>query len=144
MKICVMYRSPPIPKLVKPPDPSDGAKWLMVIGGVLLAGFAVWKLREPPGLVVYDSREFQEAVDAWCDVVRTRQNTPRSLKRFMNRVRYLAMHQMPPEPRDSWMSELIQRVAQKLGYSPSKAAGGSAFPCDAGIDAGCAYPLFTT
>jgi hypothetical protein len=72
----------------------------MVIGGLLLAGFAVWKLRERPGLVVHDSREFGEALDAWCDVVRTRQNTPRSLKRFMNRVRYLAMHQMPADHTD--------------------------------------------
>ena len=92
----------PTPKLMKAAEPSSGAKWLMVIGGVLLIGFAVWKLREPPGLVVYDSREFQEAIHAWCDVVRTRQNTPRSLKRFMNRVRYLAMHQMPlDEARDA-------------------------------------------
>jgi hypothetical protein len=90
----------PAPKLTKPAEPSDVAKWLMVIGGALLAGFAVWKLREPPGLIVHDSREFQEALDAWCDVVRARQNTPRSLKRFMNRVRYLAMRQMPPDPRD--------------------------------------------
>lgn len=113
----------PAPKLTPPRPPIDAAKWLIAAGFLMLGGFGIWKLREPMGLVVHDSEEFTRAIDAWCDVVRLRRNTPRSLKRFMNRVRYMAMHQMPPEPRESWFSGLLQRkgTAQPLEEEFSEA-----------------------
>jgi hypothetical protein len=47
---------------------------------------------------VRDSPRFHAAVNKWEPLVSFKSRTPRSLKRFMNRVRYLAMLQRPPEP----------------------------------------------
>lgn len=58
---------------------------------------AVWLFTRKPGLVVHDSEEFVAALEAWQPLLVARNRTPRSLKRFINRVRYLAMRQRPQE-----------------------------------------------
>jgi hypothetical protein len=85
----------PEPKLHAPPAPMLFGLWLLGIGTVMVAAFALWKLKQPPELVVHDSEEFEKALTAWSEVIQARQNTPRSLKRFLNRVRYLAMYGHP-------------------------------------------------
>jgi hypothetical protein len=50
-------------------------------------------LTRRPDLVVKDSPTFAEALRGWQPVVALRHPTPRSLKRFKNRLRYLAMRQ---------------------------------------------------
>jgi preprotein translocase subunit Sss1 len=42
---------------------------------------------------VKDSVPFQEALKCWINVVKTKSGTPRAIKRFANRIRYLAMLQ---------------------------------------------------
>lgn len=64
-------------------------------------------LIERPELVVKDSPTFTQALDIWYRLVAAPpHNTPRAAKRFLNRVRYLAMRQRP-----QWdMPSLWQRV----------------------------------
>jgi photosystem II stability/assembly factor-like uncharacterized protein len=53
-------------------------------------------LTERPELVVKDSPIFTQALDIWYRLVTAPpRNTPRAAKRFLNRVRYLAMRQRP-------------------------------------------------
>lgn len=58
-----------------------------------VAWVSVWVLTRRPGLVVKDSPKFIDALKIWHPLVFARSSTPRSVKRFMNRVRYLAMRQ---------------------------------------------------
>jgi len=58
----------------------------------MLAAF-YWALTRKPDLVVKDSVVFSKALEIWYPLVVARQRTPRSVKRFMNRLRYLAMRQ---------------------------------------------------
>jgi hypothetical protein len=48
-----------------------------------------------PNLVTHDSRDFTDALSIWHPLVLSRQETPRAAKRFVNRVRFLAMRQGP-------------------------------------------------
>ena len=58
-----------------------------------VAWVGVWVLTRRPGLVVKDSPKFVDVLTIWHPLVFARSSTPRSVKRFMNRVRYLAMRQ---------------------------------------------------
>jgi hypothetical protein len=74
--------------------------WVLWPIALLLAStgaVAVWLFTRKPGLVVHDSDEFVAALEAWQPLLVARNRTPRSLKRFINRVRYLAMRQRPQE-----------------------------------------------
>lgn len=81
-------------------DALDGSiEWLPLallgaIAAVALA--AAWLRRVDP--VVRDSSQFRLALKIWLPVVVLRQNTPRAIKRFVNRVRYLAMLRGEPAP----------------------------------------------
>jgi hypothetical protein len=68
------------------------ALFLLGIGAV-----AAWLFTRKPGLVLHDSDEFCDALEAWQPLLMARNRTPRSLKRFINRIRYLAMRQRPQE-----------------------------------------------
>ncbi|HEX8069893.1 MAG TPA: P-loop NTPase fold protein [Pyrinomonadaceae bacterium] len=66
---------------------------LMLLG----LGWLGWELlTRRPGLVVKDSPRFAKALTIWHPLVFAGQSTPRATKRFMNRVRYLAMRQRRP------------------------------------------------
>ena len=65
--------------------------WLVPLF-LLLAATGVTLLHRPP-VVERDSRTFREALTNWLPLVAARQNTPREVKRFVNRVRLLAMRQ---------------------------------------------------
>ena len=58
-----------------------------IAGGILLYGLRTTSRR------VYDSPAFREALGIWLPVVQCRRVTPRGIKRFGNRLRYLAMLQ---------------------------------------------------
>jgi hypothetical protein len=58
---------------------------------VLLA--YLW-LTRPDDLVTHDTRKFKSSLEIWYQLVmRGDRNTPRNAKRFVNKVRYLAMRQ---------------------------------------------------
>jgi hypothetical protein len=60
---------------------------------IVIVGLGIWRLSIPPGVVIRDSKEFETALQTWHPMVFSFRNTPRSIKRFLNRVRYLAMLQ---------------------------------------------------
>jgi len=64
---------------------------LLTLLFVVLGGAYVFVTRE--SVTVEDSNDFKQAVDDWSQVVLARDGTPRSLKRFINWVRYLDMIQ---------------------------------------------------
>lgn len=65
----------------------------------ILMLLGLWRLSIPPDVVVRDSPSFATALKVWHDVIMTRSRTPRSAKRFVNRVRYYAMQQrVQPSP----------------------------------------------
>ena len=82
---------------------------LLVVLAVLWVGF--WVLTRRPGLVVKDSPKFVEALTVWHPLVFARSSTPRSVKRFMNRVRYLAMRQRRQKDDPPAWRRLLRRFA---------------------------------
>ena len=65
--------------------------WLLPLL-VLLGATAITLIRRPH-VVERDSRDFRTSLATWLPLVAARQNTPREVKRFVNRVRLLAMRQ---------------------------------------------------
>lgn len=74
------------------PAPEAGVKLYVVIlplSLILLAAIIIYLRRAD--VIVKDSGDFLDALQIWHPIVIARQNTPRSLKRYLNRVRYFAM-----------------------------------------------------
>ena len=74
------------------------AGWVLSIPLYLVAVFILLVanvvLTVRPGVVTHDSQQFTDAMEkVWYPLVLAKQNTPRAAKRFINRVRYLAMRQ---------------------------------------------------
>lgn len=70
----------------------EKASYLRYVWAALLflpAGY--WVFSRRPDVVVKDSDDFTNALDIWSKVIFTKNITPRSVKRFINRVRYFAM-----------------------------------------------------
>ncbi|WP_051906788.1 YCF48-related protein [Methylomarinum vadi] len=68
---------------------------------VLLAGLAL--LFRKPDRIVEDSKPFREALKIWQEWLLLRKQTPRTIKRFLNHLRYMAMrYRIDEEPRSLW------------------------------------------
>ena len=69
-------------------------------------------------VVVRDSANFNRALETWSDLVRVKRNTPRAVKRFLNRTRYFAMRlrdrlSKPDEPAEQsnrWLGRWLQKL----------------------------------
>ncbi len=84
---------------------------------VLVSGlWLVWRNR--PTIIVNDSPEFADALRIWLPVITTRQNTPRSVKRFVNKVRYLAMRQRPVTAIESPDAGFLAQLSHTFGFAP--------------------------
>ena len=82
--------------------------------GMIWLGVTV--LTRRPDLVVKDSPNFVDALKIWHPLIHSRQSTPRTIKRFMNRIRYLAMRQRSPaDPQLSWFGRLFGTKGQPVG-----------------------------
>jgi len=77
----------------------EGWKAWVTLG--LLALTLISVLSRVPGVQPGDSDEFARALALWGPVAGLRLGTPRSVKRFLNRVRCLAMLQRPPKAKRS-------------------------------------------
>lgn len=97
------------------------------IAFLLLGGVVVFLIRPP--IVVKDSDEFTKALAMWHPLVYTRHSTPRSAKRFVNRVRYYAMRQRDlPEERPidrlaAWVTPWRRRQEAEPTDEPGPANG---------------------
>ncbi|MDM0003105.1 YCF48-related protein [Variovorax sp. J22P240] len=99
-----------------------GIAWTAIVLPVaatllLMLGYFVWRLRENTR-AVRDSAAFTRALEAWAPVVRGHRGTPRAVKRFGNRVRYLAMLQQAEQLDESGWDLLWRRL---IGARPGAA-----------------------
>ena len=62
--------------------------WSFVFAAVIATALFVWRRQQSR---IQDSPDFTEALKIWHPLIRATTNSPRQMKRFMNRVRYLAM-----------------------------------------------------
>lgn len=72
--------------------------WPLAVMAVVLSRAGAWLLLRQPDAVEQDSPEFIEALNFWLPLVYRRHPTPRAIKRFLNRLRYLAMFQKQERP----------------------------------------------
>ncbi|HKY30926.1 MAG TPA: hypothetical protein VJV23_00180 [Candidatus Polarisedimenticolia bacterium] len=87
----------------------------------MLLAAGAWALSLKPGAVLSDSPKFKEALRIWHPVVRARSRAPRSIKRFLNRVRYYAMRQGGDVPDPAPSSRLL-RLFQRRTAPPEPSA----------------------
>ncbi|MGH7496475.1 MAG: YCF48-related protein [bacterium] len=122
--------SPPSTARERPTTPADSARGmgrliqpvkepasfiLIYIVSAIILVLAIWRLSIPADLVVKDSPEFIDALKIWHPLLMAKHNTPRSVKRFVNRVRYFAMRQSATtETRSAWQRSL-KWIGRKLG-----------------------------
>jgi hypothetical protein len=88
------------------------ATWILSLPLYLLALFlllvAQVVLTTRPGVETHDSPQFTNAMNkVWYRLVLAKQSTPRAAKRFVNRVRYLAMRQRGQQEKASWWEGLL-------------------------------------
>ncbi|MDD2775957.1 MAG: YCF48-related protein [Gallionella sp.] len=86
---------------------------LLAVGVLVLV-----KLLRRSRLVTRDSQNFRDALAIWTGVVAAKRSTPRAIKRFGNRLRYLAMLQQGElkdetlaESLRAWLRSKLQRTA---------------------------------
>ncbi len=77
-------------------------------------------------LSVRDSDEFEKALEIWAPLVAARRNTPRTIKRFGNRIRYFAMLQQGDAlDRPAWL-EAVDTLKRVFGSLRPRAPSSSA------------------
>lgn len=117
--------------------------WLVPLLGLLGAG-ALTLFRRPP-VVERDSADFRRSLANWLPLVAARQNTPREVKRFVNRIRLLAMRQRADAGHAVQIDEptlvalgALHHLDESL-IAPPPVAGKVAQACKALADAGHAW-----
>ena len=94
---------------------------LLALPAFLVAAWWVFSRRpELIELIVKDSPDFQKALEIWRTVIHSKATTPRSLKRFLNRLRYLAMRERPQEPTATYGEKVLEKLASVLGKRTTK------------------------
>ncbi|NUT76885.1 hypothetical protein HNO86_17740 [Pseudomonas sp. C1C7] len=117
--ILIAPSTTPTPELQ--PGDDRGISWYafaIPIGVLMLwaTGFTLIRLHTN-FYQVKDSRAFSEALRVWMPLVQQYRKTPRSLKRFGNRIRYLAMLQQAEHLDDSHFDALSRAVSSWWGNS---------------------------
>ena len=124
---CPHLPPPACAPAVQPGD--EQATSLLLLHGALLlfGGFAT-------GIVLYrirtsmrqveDSAAFDAALQTWLPVIAQHRATPRALKRFGNRIRYLVMLQQGEELDHSLLDEIKQRWQSLTRQTPATGATG--------------------
>jgi hypothetical protein len=101
-------------QLILPVKESTSFTFVYVMLGIIFL-LGIWRLSIPTELVVKDSPEFIDALKIWHPLLITKRNTPRSVKRFVNRVRYFAMRQSVGTEADGRWQRLLKWTEQKWG-----------------------------
>jgi len=80
---------------------------------------AIWlSLFRRPDPVVRDTEEFKDALRVWQSMIVLKQRTPRSIKRFMNRVRYFSMrhHSMFEKKKYGWLKNWLSSKSESFRF----------------------------
>jgi KAP family P-loop domain len=100
-------------------DPRDISWPVFVIPLALLtaclAGLTLYRLRTAVHQV-RDTRGFQDALRAWTPLVHSHRATPRAIKRFANRIRYLAMLHQAERLDESGFDTLRRRCDSMIAW----------------------------
>jgi hypothetical protein len=78
--------------IFRPGQEAKTPYWVAFWPLFLLAFAGIIIFLRHPDVVLTDSPEFTTALSTWHPLVMAKQNTPRALKRYLNRVRYVAMY----------------------------------------------------
>lgn len=88
--------------------------WLPVLAGILLALGVIAYTMKMPVRRPKDSAEFKQALKIWQPWILLNRQTPRAIKRYLNRVRYMAMrYRAEPEPPASSLGDGLLRLFRK-------------------------------
>ena len=109
------------------PGADDRGPWwipllpgLLALAALVAVAMYVWHRQEDR---IQDSPAFTKALNIWHPLVRARTNSPRQMKRFINRVRYLAMMPESNGKTQQPSESLIVALAALQGVSRDTAAG---------------------
>jgi hypothetical protein len=95
---------------------------------VLTGSLVLLRLLKKSVTETRDSDQFVAALEIWTPVVASKRHTPRSIKRYGNRMRYLAMLQQGEQHDDTQFDLIRRRLARMFGK-------GAAPPAPASINA---------
>lgn len=76
---------------VRNPDMEKTSSLRYVWAALIFLPVGYWVFSRRSGIVIKDSDDFTKALDIWSKIIFMKNLTPRSVKRFINRVRYFAM-----------------------------------------------------
>jgi photosystem II stability/assembly factor-like uncharacterized protein len=88
-------------QVVKTPG-RERSRWPLAGALVVMALMMGRGLRHFRGVKEKDSPQFLEALEVWMPVIRLRNRTPRSIKRFLNRLRFIAMRRRAEVYAERW------------------------------------------
>ncbi len=95
-----------------------GDFWLPVLVGILLAIGVIAYSMKMPERRPKDSVEFKEALKIWQPWILLNRQTPRAIKRYLNRIRYMAMrYRTEPDMDSSSVSDGFLRLFRKADTS---------------------------
>jgi hypothetical protein len=110
--------------------------FIVAIAGVI----ALYGLRASSRRV-YDSQAFREALRNWMPVVQCRRVTPRGIKRFGNRLRYLAMLQQRGSLDETGLDKLRKRLTVLAAFLRRGNKTAEQQPADAAPEQAMTEPL---
>jgi hypothetical protein len=95
-------------------DSSINDYWLPLLVGALLVLGVIAYIRKMPVRRPEDSADFKKALEIWKPWILLNRQTPRAIKRYLNRVRYMAMrYRAEPEPQSTGVREALSRLFHK-------------------------------
>ncbi|MBI4489368.1 MAG: hypothetical protein HY694_09810 [Deltaproteobacteria bacterium] len=106
-----------------PGDTDAPGLWWGVGGFVLLIGAGLILVFVRPQIVVPDSKNFKDALVIWDDVITEAYRTPRTLKRFMNNLRWLAARTRKNRPAPNFAERVKQAWQDIIGNRPLEEPG---------------------